>query len=219
MILCLWPSSFLHSIPPRNQKKQITFKENLQPFLNWRGRKRKIAESGRFYKEFKSAVFETNIKEVCRLLRPSQRADIKRDVNLVAYCPKRSTLLTMLNYGIHEQSSSKALDLIRILIAAGADVNIGTPGHTPLSAAVRANRVEIFEVLLLHGADANKRTYGLPTAWEEAEALQRDKILALKERYQPTHNVSLQTSEVLVTQEKIQADNDWVDSLFVPEKQ
>ena len=203
---------FLPSVPTQKLKKKVTFNpiKQIKIFSPMKRIMPKVKSN--FFKDFPKAVHNANLGVVEKWISK------RKDINFQIYSPEKNAMVTMLAYAIHEQSPTQALDVVKALIKAGAYVNTGTPGNTPLSAAVRANKVEIFEGLLLHGADANMRWFGLPSAWEEAASLNRVEILALKDRFQPP-SVSLQAAEVIDPQAKIQADNDWVDSLFENEKQ
>lgn len=61
-------------------------------------------------------------------------------------------------------------EIIRLLIAAGADVNAGDKKYTPLTLAVKKRHKEIIKLLIVAGADVNKEDYRGHTPLAEALA-------------------------------------------------
>ncbi|EDQ85210.1 uncharacterized protein MONBRDRAFT_12137 [Monosiga brevicollis MX1] len=67
--------------------------------------------------------------------------------------------------GLHKAAYNGHLAVVELLIASGADVNVGTKDNwRPLHCAARWNKAHIIECLLGHGADINAQTNGGLTA-------------------------------------------------------
>ncbi|KAM5356809.1 hypothetical protein ACJ41O_003455 [Fusarium nematophilum] len=66
------------------------------------------------------------------------------------------------------------LEMVKLLIDAGADINPSYPNekYRPLMEAARMGRVEVVELLLKAGADASAPTYGFQNALQPAAAVQ-----------------------------------------------
>jgi ankyrin repeat protein len=58
---------------------------------------------------------------------------------------------------LHQAALAGDLELIKILIERGADVNAVSMDQTPLSEAIMSGHKDVVEYLLEHGADANQK--------------------------------------------------------------
>lgn len=114
-----------------------------------------------------STVTQTAVEEVLRTLRTSLFAgnldrvrdvlDLHGEVLRKHDEFKNNSLSYALQSGI--QSKKKRVELLEILIQAGADVNaVNTYGSTPLYMAVTYFKDECVDALILMGADVNKRS-------------------------------------------------------------
>jgi len=97
---------------------------------------------------------KTNIKNNLNILKPKSEDDIIRDLSKLSQEEKNQKLIDASFYGY--------LDIVKILIEAGADVNTKNFfGYTPLLWASIYNHKEVVNLLIEAGADINaKNNYG-----------------------------------------------------------
>jgi uncharacterized protein len=94
------------------------------------------------------------------------------DVNQVAENPIRIA-------PIHAAVSNKDVEMVRLLIERGADVNARQQkGFTPLQGAAGSGSIEIMDLLLAHGADLAARDDDGRTAADVADAHQHPEAAA-----------------------------------------
>ena len=99
------------------------------------------------------------------------------DVNARAHNGIASTPLLCAVIGQH-------LDLVKYLIARGADVNLATSeGATPLHKAAIGGDCRIVQLLLTHGARVDARNSGGQTPLVHAQYLRHFEVVALLEQY------------------------------------
>lgn len=103
-----------------------------------------------------------------------------RDVEVLLDCGADANEQTLdyqtpLLRAIDEQNPA----MVRLLLAAGADVNLSTMAGTPLQEAAWRESSDIVQMLIEAGANVNTRSYHGSTALLETIILQRTKNLAL----------------------------------------
>lgn len=90
---------------------------------------------------------------------PIKAATRGRHLDMVEYLIKyQDADVTEITACLPAAIESKQMDIVKLLIAEGADVNAAdTEGNTPLYHAVHAGCVDAVNVLLVHGADVHQR--------------------------------------------------------------
>ena len=73
---------------------------------------------------------------------------------------------------MYHAATAGHLEVVRILIEAGANVNKQHLGYAPLSQAALNGRINVMKLLLEHGADVDYDTLGMPTSNEAARRQQ-----------------------------------------------
>ena len=82
---------------------------------------------------------------------------------------------------LHLAVKLSRVDLVEMLIAAGANVNVadGKSGHTPLHLAAESGQLDVVELLLAKQADVQLASYYGCTAMQSASARAHNKIVKL----------------------------------------
>jgi len=82
---------------------------------------------------------------------------------------------------LHVAVKLRRVELVEMLIAAGANVNVadGKSGHTPLHLAAESGQLDVIELLLAKQADVQLTSYYGCTAMQSASARAHNKIVKL----------------------------------------
>jgi len=75
------------------------------------------------------------------------------------------------------------LDIVKLLVEHGVDVNDDLDGSTPLIQAIHGGNVELVEYLLAHGAIVDKSDINGKTPMKIAVAVERPEMVAILEKH------------------------------------